>query len=424
MSAPNENVLVVKRSLFDELGSFHGLNFEPQPYLNAMLARGNNYFLARGTAENDPTHKQIIPYAILACGVPLALAQDRASRLSDLKYDLAFTVPAVKTAPIVGRAIVTFLLNDASTPLALDFVQPADHLQSLVVNTHKVEARVQNGHIVIPSHALAKAENTIAIEFTAGNESLNRNDDFMYTLFVPARASLAMPCFDQPDLKARWRLMLTLPPNWTGVSNSRETGRISTSERVGLMFEETQPLSTYLFAFAAGRFSVETAERNGRTFRMFHRETDAAKVARNRRQRGVCRAAVRVGGFDVDGEPDGFRSCAYSIHHRLSPMAELIDRRVEQQGHRPRLISSCTCNFGRNTEIESHHIKQVCGSALEKTRMVCRDDPISITWISVHGTMEILHANAIGAPELERFPERDVTERNEDFDMGVVQGWL
>ena len=68
MGAPNENVLVVQRSLFDKLGSFHGLQFEPQPYLDAMLARGNNYFLARGSAENDPTHKQIIPYAILACG--------------------------------------------------------------------------------------------------------------------------------------------------------------------------------------------------------------------------------------------------------------------------------------------------------------------------------------------------------------------
>jgi predicted NUDIX family phosphoesterase len=67
MAAPNENVLVVKRSLFDNLGNFHGLNFEPQPYLDAMLARGNNYFLARALAENDPTHKQIIPYAILAC---------------------------------------------------------------------------------------------------------------------------------------------------------------------------------------------------------------------------------------------------------------------------------------------------------------------------------------------------------------------
>ncbi|MGB8340636.1 MAG: hypothetical protein WCE51_03525 [Chthoniobacterales bacterium] len=68
MSAPNENVLVIRRSLFDQLGSFHGLNFEPKRHLDTMLARGNNYFLARPTAEKDPTHKQIIPYAILACG--------------------------------------------------------------------------------------------------------------------------------------------------------------------------------------------------------------------------------------------------------------------------------------------------------------------------------------------------------------------
>jgi predicted NUDIX family phosphoesterase len=68
MSAPNENVLVVRRELFDKLGSFHGLCFEPQRYLDSLLARGNNHFLSRATAENDPTHKQIIPYALLACG--------------------------------------------------------------------------------------------------------------------------------------------------------------------------------------------------------------------------------------------------------------------------------------------------------------------------------------------------------------------
>ena len=66
MSAPDENILVVKRSLFDELGSFHGLNFEPRKYLDAILSRGNNFFLPRKQAENDPTHKQIIPYALLA----------------------------------------------------------------------------------------------------------------------------------------------------------------------------------------------------------------------------------------------------------------------------------------------------------------------------------------------------------------------
>jgi len=66
MNPPEENVLVIKRSLFDQLGSFHGLNFEPQKYLDAILSRGNNFFLRRAVAENDPTHKQIIPYVLLA----------------------------------------------------------------------------------------------------------------------------------------------------------------------------------------------------------------------------------------------------------------------------------------------------------------------------------------------------------------------
>jgi predicted NUDIX family phosphoesterase len=66
MNPPEENVLVIKRSLFDQLGSFHGLNFEPKKYLDAILSRGNNFFLRRALAENDPTHKQIIPYVLLA----------------------------------------------------------------------------------------------------------------------------------------------------------------------------------------------------------------------------------------------------------------------------------------------------------------------------------------------------------------------
>jgi predicted NUDIX family phosphoesterase len=66
MNAPNENVLVIRRSLFDQLGSFQGLNFEPAKYINMLLSRGNNFFFPRAQAENDPTYKQIIPYVLLA----------------------------------------------------------------------------------------------------------------------------------------------------------------------------------------------------------------------------------------------------------------------------------------------------------------------------------------------------------------------
>jgi predicted NUDIX family phosphoesterase len=68
MNLSDENVLVVRRALFEQLGSFQGLNFEPRKYLDAILSRGNNFFLPRAQAERDPTHKQIIPYALLAFG--------------------------------------------------------------------------------------------------------------------------------------------------------------------------------------------------------------------------------------------------------------------------------------------------------------------------------------------------------------------
>src|SRR5437660_3488952 len=68
MNPPEENVLVIKRALFDQLGNFQGLNFEPRKYLDSILSRGNNFFLPRAQAEKDPSHKQIIPYALLTHG--------------------------------------------------------------------------------------------------------------------------------------------------------------------------------------------------------------------------------------------------------------------------------------------------------------------------------------------------------------------
>src|SRR5213595_4348960 len=65
MNFPHENVLVIKRSLFDELGSFQGLNFEPEKYLKAILSRGSNFFIPRPQAESNPDYKQIIPYVLI-----------------------------------------------------------------------------------------------------------------------------------------------------------------------------------------------------------------------------------------------------------------------------------------------------------------------------------------------------------------------
>jgi len=215
-------------------------------------------------------------------GVPRTLAEARAARVSALRYELHVTIPAVVTEPVMATETIRFALADASSSLPLDFSEPGDHISSLRVNGRNVPVQSVDGHVLLPAAALLAGDNEVRLSFRAGDASLNRNPDYLYTLFVPARAHLAIPCFDQPDLKAKWTLALDVPGGWQAVANGAETSRDEAGGRVKLAFAETPPLSTYLFAFAAGRFSVETADRNGRTFRMFHRETDAAKVARNR----------------------------------------------------------------------------------------------------------------------------------------------
>src|SRR5260370_35773798 len=61
-----EMILVVRRSLLESLGVFQGFTQEVDRYLPTLLARENNFFAPRSTTENDPSLKQIIPYALIS----------------------------------------------------------------------------------------------------------------------------------------------------------------------------------------------------------------------------------------------------------------------------------------------------------------------------------------------------------------------
>ena len=59
-----EQILVVTRKLLDDLGDFQGINTQVDHYLPSLLNPANNFFMDRGAAEDDPSHKQLIPYCI------------------------------------------------------------------------------------------------------------------------------------------------------------------------------------------------------------------------------------------------------------------------------------------------------------------------------------------------------------------------
>ena len=64
-----EEVLVVKRGLLEELGMFEGFRAAGvDDVVVALLDETAHFFLDRAAAEEDPTHKQIIPYCIFKCG--------------------------------------------------------------------------------------------------------------------------------------------------------------------------------------------------------------------------------------------------------------------------------------------------------------------------------------------------------------------
>ena len=196
-------------------------------------------------------------------GIPRALAQERAARVSDLHYKLTFDLQEhAATAPATEE--IRFTLRDAGAPLLLDFRD--GQLSEIRLNGAAVPAVIDHGHVVLPASALRAGENTVEAQFTANigvaGKAITRFDDrddgseYVYTLFVPMDASMAFPCFDQPDLKGRFTLSIRAPWTWAVISNTSPTGgvgmgagRVSTTT-----FAETEPIPTYLFAFAAGPF--------------------------------------------------------------------------------------------------------------------------------------------------------------------------
>ncbi|MEQ9413803.1 MAG: M1 family aminopeptidase, partial [Cyclobacteriaceae bacterium] len=212
-------------------------------------------------------------------GVSFELAQERKKSITDIRYALHFDIPQNKNESIDGKNTITFqYAEDSGHNLYLDFNESEDHLKAVKVNQKPLNVAIVNEHIAIPANLLSEGKNEIEIEFIAGDLSLNRNEEYLYTLFVPDRASTCFPGFDQPDLKASFVLSLSIPNEWEAISNQKAEIALSDTKK-NYKFLPTKPISTYQFAFAAGKFEKATDTVSGMT--MYYRETDSTKVAAN-----------------------------------------------------------------------------------------------------------------------------------------------
>lgn len=211
-------------------------------------------------------------------GVPLELARYRKLQLGEVHYALSFDIPESAGEPINSELLLTVRILDRSRPLYLDFKEDPDALHSVRVNEAPVPVNFEKEHLIIPKEHLVSGENTVYIRFRAGELSLNRNEDYLYTLLVPDRARTLFPCFDQPDIKATYSLQVSAPAAWEVLSAASLESRKESGNRALHRFHPSDTLSTYLFSMVAGRFNTATSNNSPRPMKLLYRETDSAKI--------------------------------------------------------------------------------------------------------------------------------------------------
>ncbi len=218
---------------------------------------------------------------VIEPGVSHELAKNRKKNISNVNYKLSFSVPERQTAAITGVILIKFDWNKNGKDLILDFQNSPKQVLSVLTNEKNNAYTFKNEHIIIPDESLIEGTNMIDIEFIAGNSSLNRNETFLYTLFVPDKASIAFPCFDQPDIKAKYELELSIPEKWVAMSNGSIVLEKAENGIRNYKFTETAPISTYHFGFIVGEFEKLSKTKNGRTINFYHREQAREKVEKN-----------------------------------------------------------------------------------------------------------------------------------------------
>jgi aminopeptidase N len=223
----------------------------------------------------QPGQRSLPQQPDLTPGVSQELARFRAATLSAVHYDIELDVTGRERAE--GVVVITLQRRAGAGDLVLDFRGSALH--EVIVNGAPAPEAVWDGdHVIVPQARLEAGTNELRLRFTApvaaAGAAIIAYDDvpdaarYLYTLLVPSDAQLLFPVFDQPDIKARFTWNLVVPDGWRVLTNGALVQQDSLPEARRLFrFAQTEPISTYTAAFAAGPWTVtaEPGVRDGMT---------------------------------------------------------------------------------------------------------------------------------------------------------------
>ncbi len=158
------------------------------------------------------------------------------------------------------RSILRLTARTEST-----FLDVAGEVEALRIDGEEREVRHEDERLALeglPIGREVEVEVSALCRYSRTGEGLHRYVDpedsrvYLYTQFEPNDAHRAWPCFDQPDLKARWTFVVDAPADWVVVSNGAEESVEEVEGGTRRTFAETRPLSSYITAVVAGEWAV------------------------------------------------------------------------------------------------------------------------------------------------------------------------
>ncbi|MFB6723030.1 aminopeptidase N [Kribbella sp. NPDC056345] len=241
-------------------------------------------------------------------------ARTRAAALSVQSYDVDLDLTQGERT-FGSTTIVRFA---ATEPTSWVDVKP-DELLSVTLNGEPVDvAGLNDGRLELTG---LQAENELVVvasmAYTHDGEGIHRAvdaaDGLVYTYgmsFLDA-APRVFACFDQPDLKAPYRVKVTAPTEWLVLGNGAAT-QVSPGR---WELAETMPLSTYFVTIVAGPYHQITDEHDGIPLSVVARQS--LKEALDREAADIFRVTKQA--FDEYHRMFGYRYPFGEYHQAFVP---------------------------------------------------------------------------------------------------------
>ncbi|MET4695086.1 M1 family aminopeptidase [Endozoicomonas lisbonensis] len=214
----------------------------------------------------------------------LAQAQQRKAMIRQASYDVYLDITDGEASEYSGRITIHLDLHKADNPLTVDFQQGQIH--RLLVNSNSLTPDYNGQLLTLPRKSLKTGENTIEIEFThTYSDSSNSdtgltkftdpedNNHYLYSQPGVYATSQILPLFDQPDIKASFRLTVKAPPQWQVITQTQERQAVGGGPERWWYFPETRPVSPHSFSLQAGPFKVSRYEQGKLPIRLLLRQS-------------------------------------------------------------------------------------------------------------------------------------------------------